>query len=43
MADLHSTEPFPVIAPTCRWCHLAEGVLDGQRLTFDKGLAMFVP
>jgi biotin synthase len=40
MADQHPIEPFPVISATCRWCELAENMLDGRRLTPDKGLAM---
>ena len=33
MAEPRPTVPFPVIAPTCRWCDLAEQTLDGRRLT----------
>ncbi len=31
---------FPIIAPSCRWCELAERVLDGHRLTPEQGLAV---
>ena len=40
MANPHLTTPFPIIAPTCRWCDLAENVLDGHRLTPVEGLGM---
>ena len=36
----HRSPRFPIISPTCRWCDLAEQVLDGHRLTPDEGLAM---
>ncbi len=38
MASFRPTAPFPVISPTCRWCDLAEQVLDGRHLTRDEGL-----
>jgi biotin synthase len=40
MAKRHLTTPFPIIAPTCRWCDLAERVLDGHPLTPEDGLNM---
>jgi biotin synthase len=45
MKKMHETSrmsitPFPIIAPTCRWCDLAEHVLDGHSLTVDEGLSV---
>jgi biotin synthase len=40
MADPSPPTPFPVIAPTCRWCDTAEQMLDGRRLTDVEGLAL---
>jgi biotin synthase len=40
MAKPHPAVPFPIIAPTCRWCELAEQMLDGRRLTPAEGLSL---
>jgi biotin synthase len=40
MAKQRPTVPFPVIAPACRWCELAEQTLDGRRLTPAEGLSL---
>jgi biotin synthase len=40
MAKHLVSAPFPIIAPTCRWCDLAEHVLDGRHLTQAEGLNM---
>ena len=40
MARMRPIAPFSVIAPTCRWCDLAEQVLDGRRLTPTEALAI---
>jgi biotin synthase len=40
MAEPCPPAPFSVIAPTCRWCDLAEQMLDGRRLTAAEGLSL---
>ena len=40
MANPKTTAPFPILAPTCHWCELAENVLDDHRLTPAEGLSI---
>ncbi len=40
MSKLLPTAPFSTVLATCRWCDLAEQVLDGRHLTPAEGLAV---
>jgi biotin synthase len=40
MVEQPLNAPFSIIVPTCRWCDMAERVLDGHALSVDDGLAI---